>query len=294
MVSYPDIPESYQHNLPALTAPAVPIPPAFSDSTHQLWACETVDGPMVLKNCQTDVIHTSAFWQGMNYLFKVQFPDSLDSMPETATDLRQLGTLVVPEVVAAASGRFVLTRTLSGQDVDASLVTDEVVSQLARHLGQLHQQQSEIWGHFPAPHLVAQDWPVRLQATLTLLNQQSPPPVPDSIFNPVMSKAADINPGMFVPVMPDLRWDQFRLLPDNRLAVLDLDAFVTAPAALELTLLEYLLDASQAEVFARTYQQYQPLLLSAQEREVYRLLLFMMYVLGEQDVSRWMTAPTRF
>lgn len=294
MVSYPGIEKQHQKDLPALTAPALAIPPAFADSTHQLWSCETDDGPMVLKCCQTEVIDTSAFWQGMNSLFDIQFPDSLNSMPAIADYLRRFGALVVPEVVAAESGAFVLTRTLSGQDFTAREVTDDMVKQLATHLGQLHLQQSDLWGRFPTPHLSAKYWPSHLHNVLMSLGQQSELSVSRAMLEHVARQAASIRPQKFVPIMPDLRWDQFRLLPDGQLAVIDLDAFVTAPAQLELTLLEYLLDARQADIFAHTYSRFLPLSLNAQEREVYRLLLFLMHVLGEQDVNQWMATPHRF
>lgn len=291
---YPGIPQQHQSELPVLTAPATRIPPAFSDSTHQLWRCETEAGPMVLKCCQSAVIESSAFWQGMNSLFAMQFPDTLGSMPVIAGRLRQWGQLVVPEIVAAGAGEFVLTRELAGQDFTASEVTDGIVIALATHLGQLHQQQSTRWGRFPAPHLFAADWPVRLQNTLSMLADATALVIPASRLASVLAKASAIRPTVFAPVMPDLRWDQLRLLDNGELAVIDLDAFVTAPPALELTLLEYLLDARQAKVFAGVYQQFRPLILNQQEREVYRLLLFLMHVLGAQDLEPWLAAPAHF
>lgn len=291
---YPGIPQQDQYDLPALTAPATHIPPAFSDSTHQLWRCQTEDGPMVLKCCQSAVIESSAFWQGMNSLFDMQFPDALDRMPTVSGRLRHLGHLVVPEIIAAGAGEFVLTRELAGQDFTASEVTDGIVIALATHLGQLHQQQSARWGRFPAPHLSVDAWPDRLQNTLLMLADTSALSIPASRLESVIAKASAIRPTVFAPVMPDLRWDQLRLLENGELAVVDLDAFVTAPPALELTLLEYLLDARQAKVFAGIYQQFRPLVLNQREREVYRVLLFLMHVLGALDLEQWLAAPAHF
>jgi hypothetical protein len=94
--------------------------------------------------------------------------------------------------------------------------------------------------------------------------------------------------------MPDLRWDQF-LENDGKLsALVDLDAFVFAPRELDFILLEYLLNQQQARVFAQQYQQSHSLPDLSVVRKPYRLLLFLMNVLGEEDIDTWMQAAARF
>ena len=99
---------------------------------------------------------------------------------------------------------------------------------------------------------------------------------------------------MFVPILPDLRWDQF-LTDSNKLTgLVDLDAVVYGARELELVLLEYLLSEQQAGVFKKVYEGYQPIPDLTLCREPYRWLLFFMNVLGEQSHDAWMQAPMRF
>ncbi len=95
--------------------------------------------------------------------------------------------------------------------------------------------------------------------------------------------------------MPDLRWDQFLIKNDNpKLALLDLDAFVFAPRELDFILLEFLLDQQQIQCFTEVYSKYHAIPDLEYARPAYRLLLFFMEVLGEQDIDKWMMQQTRF
>ena len=60
------------------------------------------------------------------------------------------------------------------------------------------------------------------------------------------------------------------------------------PRELELVLLEYLLTPQQAEVFLNVYQSYLPWPDLSNQRLSYRLLLFLMNVLGETDIDKWL------
>ena len=94
--------------------------------------------------------------------------------------------------------------------------------------------------------------------------------------------------------MPDLRWDQFLMQQGKLSALVDLDAIVYGPRTLEFVLLEYLLDQTQAECFATEYQNYQSIPDLTKVRLPYRLLLFLMNVLGETDLNSWLNHPERF
>jgi hypothetical protein len=92
--------------------------------------------------------------------------------------------------------------------------------------------------------------------------------------------------------MPDLRWDQFLQQNKQLTALVDLDAFVYGPKELELVLLEYLLNSEQAELFKEHYQRHSELPDLNFVRAPYRLLLFLMNVLGETDLSNWLGEGT--
>ncbi|HSI27937.1 MAG TPA: hypothetical protein VK953_01550, partial [Methylophilus sp.] len=75
---------------------------------------------------------------------------------------------------------------------------------------------------------------------------------------------------------------------NNDLALIDLDAFVIAPRALDLVLLEYVLTPAQLAVFKQHYTQTHTWPEHTADTHCYQLLLFLMNVLGETDLAKWM------
>ncbi len=289
MSQYPLLSKAEQLSLPKLSGAPITISAKFEDSTHQLWHCETVLGPMVLKVCDHASVKNSMFWQGLNQLFGVRFPNHLSQSAYIADYLRQFGALTIPEVIAAKDSRYVLTRFLAGVDVACDRLTDEDIKQLATHLGQLHQQRFDTWGALHAPSLSPVEWGARLQRTIQSLANQSPLDIPKTLLNEVLAEARKINETEFVPIMPDLRWDQLRRLENSHtLAVVDLDAFVIGPRTLELVLIHYLLTAKQLALFKKSYCLVNEWPDCAEQKRPYQLLLLLMNVLGEADLTRWM------
>ena len=274
--------------------PASRIPAQFSDSSHQLWFCETRDGPMVLKLCDHANIDQSAFWQGMNSLFFINFPESLGRIPDVYEYISSISPLAIPPLIAAEEATFVLTQWLPGEDFDASAITGPSMKLLAQHLGLLHQQIHSNWGGLPGPKLAASEWPIRLKATLIALAQQQANVVEQAVLNQALRQIDHFSENRFVPIMPDLRWDQFLMQNGVLHALVDLDAIVYGPRTLELVLLEYLLEPTQAEDFIAEYQHYHAIPDLTAVRLPYRLLLFMMHVLGETDLNSWLNHPERF
>ena len=299
MKLYPLLTAKQQQALPALIKPAELIPAQFDDSTHQLWHCETVDGSMVLKVCDHDDIQHSSFWQGMQQLFGVDLPAQLGDFGQVYQKITELGSLAIPDYIASnsesedqLSPAFILARRVSGAMIDNNAIDDSIVKQLAEHISQLHQSQQTTWGSLFAATVLAKEWPQRLQNTLNYLTETQQ--IPKKLLAEAISLAANIVVENFVPIMVDLRWDQFLQQNGKLSALVDLDAFVYGPIELELVLLEYLLTEQQAKVFTTRYQQTHSLPDLTQVRRPYRLLLFMMNVLGEKDLDAWIQAPTRF
>jgi hypothetical protein len=289
MHSYPLLTPLEQDNLPALIAVPNLLPSKFADSTHQVFLCETVDGPMVLKVCDEGSVTQAGFWQGLNHLFLADFPNSLAQIDRTHDLLAKQGCFAIPGYVASSRGRFVLSRFILGEDVEAARITDAMVMQLAQHIGQLHQLSQSTWGNVHAPVYEARDWPKRLHATLLALAAQSGVTIRKSFLQDVLTQANAIQESEFSPIMLDLRWDQFRTLEQsNQLALIDLDAFVIGPRTLELVLLEYVLTEQQLALFKVTYTQMNNWPDYSAQKVSYQLLLFLMQVLGEADLVSWM------
>ncbi|MEE9331234.1 MAG: phosphotransferase [Methylophilaceae bacterium] len=289
MQIYPLLTQTEQANLPQLTAVPTALLSKFGDSTHQVWLCDTVDGRMVLKVCDEATVTRSGFWRGVNKLFSAEFPESLARIKNTYELLTKQGLFDVPDFVASCRNRFVLTRFVAGVDVEAMQVTGEMVEDLARHIGQLHQYRCQTWGALHTPAYKASGWGERLHATLLTLAAESAVAIPEPLLSGVLTQANNLQETEFVPIMLDLRWDQFRKADDNgALVLIDLDAFVIGPRALELVLFEYVLTPQQFATFKATYMVNNDWPDYATQKPCYQLLLFLMQVLGETDLAKWM------
>jgi hypothetical protein len=288
MFTYPQLTPLEQASLPKLIAQPSAIPNKFEDSTHQLFYCQTADGEMVLKVCNQTNIGKSHFWLGANRLFAADFPNSLGTIHLTHNFLERNGALTVPDFVSASSNRFVISRFLTGEDVKPELIGALWVIQLAEHIAKLHQCTYANWGKLHAPELSATDWASRLRETLVFLLEQHNAPIAEPLLAEVLAQAKNIQEIEFVPVMLDLRWDQFRCLSNNDLALIDLDAFVIAPRALDLVLIEYVLTPAQLALFKQHYTQTHTWPDPTTNTPCYQLLLFLMNILGETDLAKWM------
>lgn len=294
MVAYPVLTPEQQASLPKLLAPTTQVVAKFDDSTHRLWRCETAQGSLMLKVCNQDNIDKSPFWHGMNQLFDSDFPAALASIEGIYQQLDLWSHLKIPQFVAAQHSVFVLAHLVDGETLSAEQVNQSMVEALTRHLAKLHQHARSNWGPLTAATFLAPQWSVRLQQTLQTLLKHCPHSIPHQLIEQSIAQAAAINNETFVPIMPDLRWDQFLHQHGYLTALVDLDALVYGPKELEFVLLEYLLDPLQAQKFIDIYTQHHALPNLDSVRMAYRMLLFLMQVLGETDIERWMAAPTRF
>jgi hypothetical protein len=287
MFTYPLLTPSEQASLPKLLAQPETIPNKFEDSTHQLFHCQTADGAMVLKMCNQATIEKSHFWSGANHLFAADFPNSLGDIHLTHDFLQKNGALSVPECVSASAHRFVLTRFLAGKDVETQHISDQWVIRLAGHIAKLHQCTYTSWGKLHAPEFSAQEWASRLHDTLLFLARQHATPI-ERLLAEVLAGTGKCHETEFVPMMLDLRWDQFRSSGSSELALIDLDAFVIAPRALDLVLLEYILTPAQLALFKQHYVQTHAWPDHNENTPSYQLLLFLLNILGVSDLRAWM------
>ncbi len=288
MNTYPTLSEQEQYDLPRLTRKPLKIPAKFEDSTHDVWLCHSQDKKMVLKVCDETSLGRSSFWQVMNDLFESDFPNSLANIKTCYDYIGSHTLLSVPECIASYPAKYVLTGYIAGLDLDADMVTDNYVVQLARHISQLHQYCYPKWGRFSEPDIDIDSWSLKLSETLTTFAQRhglhEHPLVQQAIV-----RSKQVTSSGFVPIMPDLRWDQFRVDKKGQMALIDLDAFVVGPRELELVLLEYILEKPQQTLFKKTYQKVLTYPDLSAVRLSYQVLLFAMNVLGETDLNKWLS-----
>ncbi len=297
MPTYPGLSQSQQQQLPELIR-ATALPAMFSDSTHQLWDCETLNDPLIVKICKQESITHSVFWQAMDSLFGVNLPAQLGGFATVYKKISAFSPLVIPQYIASASvsdteQAFIATKKLPGSLPTPATINPAVVTSMAKHIASLHQQSITRWGQIEQPQFAPEQWPQRLRYSLRILADQHGG-IPATVLAEAINSVEFCGAKEFAPIMPDLRWDQFLLLNGKLSALVDLDAFVFAPRELELVLLEFLLDKQQAQTFTQTYQQRLAIPDLSAVRKPYRLLLFLMNVLAEKNHECWMQAPSRF
>ncbi len=271
-----DLPAS----LPVRVAKAVPLACSFLDSTHHLWRLETLDArTLFLKVVQNT---SSPFWQIMQQVFALNLNQRLGDYHQLYQKVSELTPIQIPDLIAcAAQSRhcpaYLLTAAVSGDSVKIEQVNDEMVIALARHLAGLHAHQSETWGCFFDANKSAETWSLALGGVLY------------TYFSDYELQNNNHSPMCFVPMMLDLRWDQFLMLDGKLNALVDLDGFVIAPIELEFVLLEYILTPEQLLIWCSAYQlQGGKIPKITVVRDSYRRLLFAMQVLGESDLTRWL------
>ena len=274
------------------------IPQAFSDSTHRLWRLQTSksnDTNYFLKVCS----HIeSPFWQVMLKLFNFDLETEIIQFQKTYTFIDEACHLQIPQLIKtgrSSIGSFILTSELHGSACDSN-VDDHRVSQLAKHLAELHSLKSKQWGSLNTPKFTSDDWVDRLKSTLLESHQKWGGVFfnADDHLEKAISACDLILDTGFVPMIPDLRWDQFLQLENNLSALIDLDAFVYAPRELDFIILEYILSDTQCGIFKSVYSKYHTIPDLEFVRHAYRLLLFYMKILGEADLQNWMNHPNYF
>ena len=291
------------------------IPKTFSDSTHDLWRLYNSDKSQtnyILKVCSNI---QSSFWQIMSDLFDFDLVTEIPGFSITYDFIDKASSINLPQLLKSETINgysYILTTELHG-DACVSDINDHMVSQLATHLAELHSKKSKVWGSLNHPKFNSDDWSRRLKiileecASQAQARQRRNAVTPTRRANETSKKwggvflqsdfhlkqaieACDaIEATEFVPMIPDLRWDQF-LQKDNKISgFVDLDAFVYAPRELDFVILEYILSSSQFEIFKDVYSKHHSIPDLTLVRPAYRLLLFYMQILGESDIDVWMS-----
>lgn len=299
------LPPIARHELVAQSQQLSVMQRPFSDSTHLLWQGFWPEKAQwgVIKVCLPAQLADSPFWLGMHGIFGLSLPETMARYTAVYAQVAAWTPLQVPDLWAADSaqagyGGWLWAQKVEGEVRVPSSFEADAVERLAAHLNALQARQSDRFGPlFEAVYPAAQ-WAERVLDTLGVLAARAGvdvQPYADemAVFRGFYAGRAEAD-WRFVPIMPDLRWDQF-LFRQNKLAVLvDLDAVVWGAPELEWVLLEYLLDASGARHFAQHYARTAEMQILPAVRTVYRLLLFFMNVLGKTDLSDWLKQPAHF
>ena len=287
------------------------LPGLFDDSSSDVWEIQGIcfeDSSKlinyVIKSHQ--VSDPSSFWQGMDLLFKRSICNSYRDAKTTYTFIDALTDLKIPQVCDVLFGKThcaLVLEKIYGESIQTTEVSDSLVKQLAKFLAEMHSHPVTKMGAIATEAEVQKSlsqelktWQQDVLLTIQALVSEELAKSPWVIG--ALKNTSDLTIKDIVPLMMDLRWDQFSQIEGELMGVFDLDAFVFAPIELDFVILEYLLTAQQLTIFKKAYEEEGANDLSvpsiAKVRNVYRVLFFLINALGEEDIDKWMNQPCFF
>lgn len=255
----------------------------FDDATHCVYKLNTKQGCFALKLLRET---PSAFWRGMNALFDVKLSQQVQMSAQHYASAADYFSVPVPSLIAyqaalPSSPAYLLSVWLKGEVIHPDQVSQRLIESLAVADAQRHQKRRATWGNAIEPSYTPEDWRRRVASLLPQLTAEA------------LDELRNIDG--FVPMIMDMRWDQC-LQQEGRLsALVDIDALVFAPKALELVLMEYWLTPEQLAVWSRAYVSAGgglPHLKGV--RKTYRQLLWSWHIMGQVSESEWMNWPEFF
>lgn len=287
------------------------LPGLYSDSSSQIWLLtfsnrfnESPFSECVLKSCDDNqTVLNTPFWEVMNLLFGLSLKKAYQNASYCYPFISSLSQLKIPtvlDVLVEQNQAALAVEKIVGSSLESENLSTSNIEQLSDFLINLHQNKVSEFGRIEAPQITEKSlyslsiWPQRItEAIEVLANKRN---MESTYIQQALEVAQQIKYSNCVPLMMDLRWDQFAQDNGDIIAVYDLDAFVFAPAELDFVILEYLLTAQQAEYFKErcVSEMNSSVSLTKEQRLVYRVLFFLMNALGEEDIDKWMAQPVLF
>ena len=284
------------------------LPSLFEDSSCELWCFKDNNENYFIKlEKETDPSTSTPFWLMMQSLFDVSLSQALSNSLAISQQLIHQDTLQVPEVIQSitiANRQGTLLSEVVGEAFNACCLNKVNIELFAAYLSALHRQCFTNFGSLHKVQVLnsisaTKDQVISAQAVNNWQKKLRLFFMSNADFNLSSLQIDQINAltvSRFVPVMMDLRWDQFAMQKGLLSGVFDLDAYVTAPIELDFVILEYLLNKSQLDDFVTAYQTHTQLSIPkiTHVRQVYRHLFFIINALGETDYKKWMAHPCYF
>ncbi|BBP46451.1 hypothetical protein THMIRHAS_18240 [Thiosulfatimonas sediminis] len=270
----------------------------FSDSTHQIWRLEGVNQAAVLKLADLPRLRQQPFWQGAQTLFAWDLSADYSRLAGTYRFFAERAMLSVPNLLACCvadkGGKAVLlTDFVEGQTLDVQSVCAADCQQLARYLVAMHQlEQQGIGGLGASNCLSLSEFQQRIVQFLHQSERLQSMETDEKAE--LVDCGLSVKPLSLVPMVLDLRWDQFVRNPEGNLVLLDLDAALSAPLEMDWLMLEVILTASQIKIVILEYKQRVSMPSRAdlqQVRMLYRALFCGIGLLGDQDWNWWRSLP---
>ena len=280
--------------------------PGYSDHATDVWRVRTRSGTQALRIFRAAQAWGGPFWDGLKWLFGWQMQDP-SGVAARHRFLRAASGLAAPEVLG--SGRagelsYLRMQWMPGVPCDSfAELTPAGLREFGRSLARLHARTFDCAGMLPLPREVPREaFPARVQSTLERLVENYHRERADlrGALGEMLERAAGLLPDAilresFAPVMMDIDARQYLRQPGGPIcAVVDTDACVAGPRALDFINLEYVLMPAQAIEIAGGYTETLPLPELAELRPLYRYLCLALEVQGDPPLEEWLAQPALF
>lgn len=278
--------------------------PRFADSSCDIWpVLHTPTAQRLFIKRVAKQESPSPFWQVMEHLFEQHLADVIvgsDGLSQLLKQFTVTSAIEIPHCHQTAENdayAFAVFAELSGQMAEEKNVF--MVEQLAELLALLHQNEYAQVGclqHEAAGSIAMfseHNWRMKLMKLFYAMDVEL---IDIDTQQALIEQIDNIAIERIVPLMMDLRWDQLALKNGSLSGIYDLDAFVAAPIEFDFVILEYLLDKNELERFISVYSAKSDMAVPVLKnvRQVYRTVLYLMNVLGEEDYQKWMQQPHFF
>ena len=277
------------------------FPPAYTDHTNHVWRIRTASEDVVVRLPRQTGDPTSPFWWGSNHLFGID-PRHPAALVAVNAQLARLSPLPVPRAlrVGAVAGQpCLVVERLPGSRLDnLNDLPLATATALGTAVARIHTRRYPWWGA-PAgatPHALV-TFHARLADTLRGLVSRffSADAALSAALAPLAARAARLPPPEDAAlVMLDIDATQFLTDGERLTGLVDTDAYVVAPRALDLVGYEFELDRAHAAAFASGYRAVQPLPDLRAVRPIYRYLLRLLEVQGNVPLDIWSGWPAHF
>lgn len=278
-----------------------PLDPGYSNHASDVWLVRTAAESVVVRTSRLNGQPDNDFWWGLRDLFGVD-PRRVFDMEPVNQILHQQSTIPVPRVFrrAVLDGRpYVMVELMPGSALDSfATLRLEVLIDLGEALARIHQYRFD-WCGAPTgavKHGLDQFHTQMVMTMRELVARFYPDHQQIRERLEPMCEAALALPAPTVGalVMPDIDPTQFLTDGARLTALVDTEAYVVGPAALDLLALEYVLDARQAQAFAQGYRRVSPLPDLTLVRPVYRYFYRLIRIQGSVPLDHWLAAPSLF
>ncbi|GEM48534.1 phosphotransferase enzyme family protein [Deinococcus cellulosilyticus] len=273
-----------------------PLHPGYEDHASEVWQVTTSSGAFVLRRSLVAGIPEVDFWQGAHHLCGVD--------ASTLQDLRQVLTLLsgiqgvqVPRVrgeVEVEGQVYLVLEKLDGNTICSFEDQPEtVMEQLGEMMARIHAQTFTWCGH-PTGRVQKplEDFHAALLDTMQMLVDRF---YPAAEFRAALEHARaqleDVPVTEASLVMLDQDPSQYLHHEGELSGLVDVEAYVIAPAALDLIGLEYVLDRKAARAVKQGYCRIRPFPDLSRVRSPYRLFCRLLSIQGKVPLEDWMNHP---